>query len=59
MGILEQNKGGDAKLPGPTGELAGHFEAFGGGPEGGNFLELGLEGDAARLAGGHLRRRDE
>lgn len=28
-------------------ELAGHFETFGGRPEGGDFLEFGFEGDAA------------
>lgn len=28
-------------------EFAGHFEAFGGGPESGDFFEFGFEGDAA------------
>jgi hypothetical protein len=46
VGVLEQNKPADFQLARPAPEFAGHFEPFGGRPKGGDFLELGFEGDA-------------
>jgi hypothetical protein len=46
VGVLKQNKPAYFQLAGPAPEFPGHFEPFGGRPEGRDFLQFGFEGHA-------------
>jgi hypothetical protein len=48
---MEQNERAHPQLTGPAAEFAGHLEALGGRPKGGDFFQFGFQCHAAGLFG--------